>query len=157
MMDDRALDPLDVPEDCSIVELVYRLSRADQTVLELAITNGGDHRRLRFRGTRVVQFDKELPEVLHGLRVEDMGDKKVGDLSLWVSVGGGAITFWARSLTEVTKKTRSADAAPRPPKTLDQLRPWDVHGIPVESFSHRTINTGALRVFSISTRPYTLH
>jgi hypothetical protein len=157
MVDDRALDPLDVPEDCEIVELVYRHARAEESVLELAITNGGDHRRLRFRGTRVVQLDKELPEVFHGIRVEDMGDKRVGELSLWVSLGGGAVTFWARALSEVGRVGRAGGVAIKPERTLDQVRPWDYHGVPAESFSHRTINPRALRVFSISTHPYVVH
>jgi hypothetical protein len=94
-MEDRPLTPKDLPKDCSIVELCYRIKKPESTYLDLTISADGVERSLRFHRPRVVQFDKDLPDLLHGLEVEDVREQGLGELMIWVSIGRGAVTFWA--------------------------------------------------------------
>lgn len=150
----------DVPRDCEIVELVYELARPEMTHLDLRVAVDGAprvERRLRFTGPRVVQFQSELPEVLRGLDVQDVRAERLGDLSLWVSVAGGAVTFWARAVSEITasKHPRETERAAPPLVAEEQVRAWEPLGVPPTSFRYRTSGRGGLlRHFSVSTRPY---
>ncbi|MFT3765650.1 MAG: hypothetical protein QM820_09060 [Minicystis sp.] len=162
-MDDLALQ--DVPRDGEIVELLYQLSRsAHATHLDMTVSTGAAQRRLRFVGPRVVQFQAELPEVLHGLDVQDIRDQGIGGLTLWVSVGGGAVTFWAKAIKEITDRRSKTEGAaadhrasadPTPLIEADQVHVWGPTGLPQSSFRYRSPGRGgALRHFSVSTRPY---
>jgi hypothetical protein len=151
-----------VPREGEILEVLYRLSRTAQTHLDLAVSDDGVVRRLRFNGARVVQFQEEPPDVLRGLDVQDIRDQKLRDLALWVSVADGAITFWAKAITELTvpkleirpaPRERSADEVPF--VVAEQLRTWSPNGIPPSSFRYRVQGRGGtLRHCSVGTRRY---
>jgi hypothetical protein len=145
---------LNVPPHCEVVELIYRLTRPSSTHLDMTIVSDGEERVLRFRGPRVVQFEKDLPDVLRGLEVKDIRDQNLAGLDLWISVAGGAVTFWAKAMVEIGR--RSLDADPQVPVFDAKLvQPWEMYGVPVESFSYRSpARASALRVFSITTRPF---
>ncbi len=151
-----------VPREGEIVEVLYRLSHPTQTHLDLAVATDGAVRRLRFKGARVVQFREEPPDVLQGLDVQDIRDQQLGEMALWVSVGDGAITFWAKSITEMalhkpdlrpTPRDTSADDVPN--VVAAQVRAWGPSGIPPTSFRYRTFGSGGtLRGCSVGTRPF---
>lgn len=151
-----------VPREGEIIEVLYRLSRPAQTHLDLAVSDDDVVRRLRFNGARVVQFQEDPPAVLRGLDVQDIRDQQLGELALWVSVAGGAITFWAKTITELTLPKFDARPAPQatsapeiPFVAAEQVRAWSPNGIPPSSFRYRTQGSGgALRQFSVATRPY---
>lgn len=148
----------DVPHECEIIELLYRLSRPAPTHIDVLVAAHGVERRLRFAGPRVVQFQPEMPEVLFGLDVQDLGEERIGELGLWVSVGGGAVTFWAKAVSELD--VRSHDRAeprddPAPLVAADEVRAWDPFGVPRASFRYRSpLPGGPLRGFTISTHPF---
>lgn len=154
-MDDHS--PLHVPRDCEVVELLYKLTRPSSTHLDMTLVSDGVERTLRFRGPRVVQFEKDMPDVLRGLEVKDIRDQKLAGLNLWVSVADGAVTFWAKAMAEIGR--RSLDAEPEMPSFDPQsVKPWELYGVPVESFAYRSpARASALRCFSISTRPFERH
>jgi len=151
-----------VPREGEIIEVLYRLSRPAQTHLDLTVTTDGSLRRLRFNGARVVQFQEDPPPVLQGLDVQDIRDQQLGELALWVSVASGAITFWAKTITELAQNKPETRPAPRdtraeevPLVAAEQMRAWGPNGIPPSSFRYRTQGSGgALRAFSVGTRPY---
>lgn len=147
----------DVPREGEILELTYRLATPSQTHLEMTVSADGVERRLRFSGPRVVQFQSEMPEVLRGLEVQDIRDRNIGDLTLWVSVGGGAVTFWARSVSDITarKPERKVHAEPAPDLEADHIRELGSAAVPRASFRYRSPSRGGpLRHFSVSTRPF---
>ena len=148
-MEDRTLTPKDLPSDCSIVELSYRIKRPESTHLDIVISAGGIERSLRFHRPRVVQFDKDLPDLLHGLEVQDVREQGLGEMALWVSVGQGAVTFWARDVVELSRSDR------QPAKVDDKpFKPWEVVHDGEESYNYRAPKGGAFRFFSISTHRY---
>lgn len=154
-MDDLPLQ--DVPRDGEIVEVLYRLSRTAPTYLDMTVSTPRALRRLRFTRPRVVQFRSELPDVLRGLEVQDIRDQRIGDLALWVSVADGAVTFWAKGVSEITTQRAELGAVSHatPLVEADDVRAWGPIGLPQTSFRYRTPGRGgALRHFSISTRPY---
>jgi hypothetical protein len=149
-MQDRPLMPKELPSDCAIVELSYRIKKAETTHLDLVISVDGAERSLRFHRPRVVQFDKDLPDVLRGLEVQDVTEKALGDCTLWVSIGHGAVTFWARDVVELSRSERLprlfGDTAP--------FKPWEIIKEAEEVYNYRAPRGGAFRAFSISTKPY---
>lgn len=163
----------DLPSEGEIVEVLFRLSKAAPGHLDLTVSTPRALRRLRFSGPRVVQFQAEMPDVLRGIAVQDIRDQRIGELSLWVSVGDGALTFWARGVSEITSAPVDHDeAAPsiyaghagRPGADAarlvqaEEVRAWGPLGMPEASFRYRTPRGGgALRHVSISTRPYARH
>ena len=102
-----------VPRESEIIEVLYRRSGPAESHIDLTVSDDGTLRRLRFNGARVVQFQEQPPDVLKGLDVEDIRDQKLGDLTLWVSIAGGAITFWAKTITEIAEQKPQARPAPR--------------------------------------------
>jgi hypothetical protein len=151
-----------IPREGEILEVLYRLSRPAQTHLDLAVATDDGVCRLRFNGARVVQFQEEPPAVLRGLEVQDIRDQNLGDMALWVSVASGAITFWAKSITELAPHRPEMRPPPRdksvedvPFVVAEQVRAWGGHGIPQESFRYRAQGSGGmLRHVSVGTRPY---
>lgn len=149
-----------VPRGGEIIEVLYRLSGPAQTHVDLTVADEGSLRRLRFSGARVVMFQEEPPSVLLGLEVQDIRDQNLGDLALWVSVANGAITFWAKTMTEMTPqkleirlKPRASSADDVPLVAAEQLRDWG--SSPPSSFRYRTQRGGVtLRGFSVATRPF---
>lgn len=149
-MDDRSLTPQDLPRDCEILELCYRIQKPESTHLDLTFrVEGGAERSLRFHRPRVVQFDRGLPDILHGLEVQDVREQGLGESTIWVSVGQGAVTFWAKDVVELSRSQRIQRADTSPP-----MKPWELLGAPVETYNYRAPRGGAFRAFSISTRPY---
>jgi hypothetical protein len=151
-----------VPREGEIIEVLYRLSRPVQSDLDLMMVTKGAKRRLRFSGTRVMIFQKELPPVLHGLEVQDIRDHQLDDLTLWVSVANDAITFFAKTITELTQPKLELSPKPRASITEEvpvfaeaQLRRFGKSGIPQSSFRYRARGSGGtLRGCSVRTRPY---
>lgn len=149
-----------VPREGEIIEVLYRLSGPAQTHVDLTVDDEGTLRRLRFTGARVVMFQEEPPSVLQGLEVQDIRDQNLRDVALWVSVASGAITFWAKAVTEMTPqkleirpKPRESSAEDIPVVAAEQLRDWG--SSPPSSFRYRTQRSGgALRGFSVATRPF---
>jgi hypothetical protein len=149
-MDDRSLTPQDLPRECEIVELCYRIKKPEATHLDLTVrVEGGKERSLRFHRPRVVQFDKDLPDILHDLEVQDVRAQNLGESTIWVSIGHGAVTFWAKDVVELSRFERVVRADTSPP-----VKPWELLGAPVETYNYRAPRGGAFRSFSISTRPY---
>ncbi len=148
-MEDRPITPQDLPRECDIVELCYRIKKPESTHLDLVFSSGGTERSLRFHRPRVVQFERDLPDVLHGLEVQDVREQNLGDLRLWVSIGGGAVTFWAKEVVELSRFERIPRLFENEP-----LKPWEILGAPVDTYNYRAPRGGAFRFFSISTRPY---
>ncbi len=156
--------PLDqVPREGEIVEVLYRRSGAAQTHLDVTVSVDGVVRHLRFHGARVVQFQEEQPEVLQGIDVQDIRDQQLGDLTLWVSIAEGAITFWAKAIVEMTQPKPEVRPAPReqgapeeiPLLAADQVRAWGPNGTLPSSFRYRALGSGgSLRGFSVGTRPF---
>ncbi len=156
-MDDAPLSAQDLPREGEIVEIVYRLAKPEEAHLDLILLTGGKRRRLRFHGPRVVQFAETMPASLQGLDVQDVRTQSFGSVSLWVSVADGAVTFWARSVSDLTTKKADRSDESRPAALLaEDLRNFGKQGIPVSSFVYRppASTSSALRHFSISTRPY---
>jgi hypothetical protein len=148
-MEDRSLNPNDLPRDCEVVELCYRIKKPENTHLDLTIRVDGVERSLRFHRPRVVQFDKDLPDLLHGLEVQDIRAQNLGESTIWVSIGRGAVTFWAKDVVQLSRTepmARRDDTA--------AAKPWEILGGPVETYNYRAPRGGAFRSFSISTRPY---
>jgi hypothetical protein len=148
-MEDRPIAPKDVPRNCDIVELVYRIQKTKSTHLDLVLSVDGVDRSLRFIGPRVVQFEKELPDLMHGIEVQDIASLGPAGLSLWVSVGEGAVTFWAKEMVERVHPERRVRVFENEP-----LRPWELQGSPVESYNYQMPRGGSFRAFSITTKPY---
>jgi hypothetical protein len=156
--------PLDqVPRDGEIVEVFYRLSHFQHTYVDLTLSSGGGVRRLRFNGARVVTFKEAPPDNLLGLDVQDgITEQQPPDTPLWVSVADGAITFWAKSITELTlPKFEHRDPPPVPsaeevPLVLDeQVQKWGPSGVVPGSFRyHPRALRGALRALVIETEPH---
>lgn len=155
--------PLDqVPLEGEITEVLYRLSRPAGTHLDLTVSTDDGVRRLRFNGVRVVMFQEEPPPVLKGLEVQDIRDQQLRDLALWVSVADGAITFWAKSVSEMAQPKPDVRPKPRdsisddiPLASAEQMRSWSPYGIPPSSFRYQPLpRTGALRGFTVKTRRY---
>ena len=150
-----------VPRESEIIEVLYRISRPAQSHLDLTVSDDGAVRRLRFNGARVVQFQEQQPDVLQGLEVEDIRDQKLGDLVLWVSIASGAITFWAKTITELAEQ-KPEPRRPLPRETEDvplvkpeEVRAWAASGLPATSFRYRTLGIGgALRGISVATAPH---
>jgi hypothetical protein len=149
-----------VPRGGEIIEVLYRLSGPAQTHVDLTVSEEDSLRRLRFSGARVVLFQEEPPSVLQGLEVQDIRDQNLRDLALWVSVANGAITFWAKTMTEMSPQKLESRPVPResraddvPLVAAEQLRKWGPS--PPTSFRYRTQGSGgALRGFSVATRPF---
>jgi hypothetical protein len=145
-----------VPREGEIIEVLYRLSRPVQSDLDLMMVANGAKRRLRFSGTRVVIFQKELPPVLRGLEVQDIRDHQLDDLTLWVSVANDAITFFAKTITEIVQpKPRASITEELPLFAEDQLRRFGQSGTPQSSFRYRARGSGGmLRGCSVGIHPY---
>jgi len=148
-MEDRPLLPKDLPSDCAIVELSYRIKKPENTHFDVTISADGHERSLRFHRPRVVQFDKDLPEILHGLEVEDVSAQGLRDMVLFVSIGHGAVTFWARDVVELSRSQTLPPLFDDRPK-----KPWEITQGPEETYNYRAPRGGAFRSFSISTRPF---
>jgi hypothetical protein len=150
--------PLDqVPREGEIVEVLYRLSRPTETHLDLTVSEDGALRRLRFNGARVVMFQEEPPPVLKGLDVQDIRDQQLRDMFLHVSIADGAITFWAKTLTEITqprfepRPARDTSADDLPVLKDDDVRQWGPGGVATSSFRYQSAASGSLRGFSVGT------
>jgi hypothetical protein len=151
-----------VPREGEIIEVLYRLSGPTQTHVDLTVVAEGEQRRLRFTCARVVQFQEDPPAILRGLDVQDIRDQQLGDMALWVSVADGAITFWAKTVTEMTHRKPEARPVPRdaiadqiPLIAAEQVREWGPSGTPRSSFRYRSQGgSGMLRRASVGTRRY---
>jgi hypothetical protein len=155
--------PLDqVPRDGEIVEVFYRLSHTQAAYVDLTMSAGGGERRLRFNGARMVVFREQTPDSLLGLDVRDVTDQPPPpDTALWVSVADGAITFWAKSITELTRPKfeprdpppdTSADAVPL--VRDEQVQNWGPSGVAPGSFRYQSrALRGVLRSLVINTEP----
>jgi hypothetical protein len=134
--------PLDeVPRDGEIVEVFYRLSHSAQAYIDLRVSVDGAERHLRFSGARVVVFREEPPPVLVGLDVQDVREQQIQDASLRVSVADGAITFWAKTITDLTRP--QFEPRPSPPDPSEDEIPlvlpddWATGGLVTSSFRYQ--------------------
>lgn len=137
------------PSDYDVVELVYRLKPPGDGHVDLTLATPTGTRRLRFLGPRVVQVASELPSVLAGVEVRDVSAESLRGLDLWISIGDGAITFWAKSVTELAEARAARASLDLDPKRKRVA----ADDVPHESFVVRRgarAPHGALRHFSIS-------
>ena len=161
-MNDELRAKLAAPNDVHVVSINYSLGQAEASYLDLAFDDAGVEGRLRFLGTRVVQFADQLPAALLGLEVVDVEPQEGSVLTLWVSVGQGAVTFWARALAELRADGSIVRAeigedtviAPRTPAPLMTPSMLDEQGVPSRSFEDRggEVSGGTLRAFTFKVR-----
>ena len=154
--------PLDqVPRDGEIVEVFYRLSHTQAAYVDLTMSSGGGERRLRFKGARMVVFREQTPDSLLGLDVRDVTDQPPPPgTALWVSVADGAITFWAKTITELTRPKLEPRDRPDthaddvPLVRDDQVQNWGPSGVAPGSFRYQSrALRGVLRSLVINTEP----
>jgi hypothetical protein len=124
------------------------------------MSSGGTVRRLRFNGVRVVTFKEGPPANLLGLDVQDgVTEEQPPDAPLWVSVADGAITFWAKTITELTlPKFEHRDPPEEEVVPLvrdEQVQKWGPSGVAPGSFRYQTrALRGVMRSISIDTEPH---